>query len=363
VGVVRPGEPDIEHLEELRLLARTAGALVAGDVLQRRQVPDPTTFIGRGKLDELKELVEGTGANLVIFDDDLSPAQNHKIEKHVGVRVIDRSTLILDVFARHARTHEAKVQVELAQLQYLLPRLTRMWTHLGRAGGGIGTRGPGETQIEADRRRIRARLATLRERLDRVRREREVQRQGRNGLFKIALAGYTNAGKSTLFNALARADVTVEDKLFATLDTTTRRLFLEGAGSALVSDTVGFIRKLPPHLVSSFRTTLDVVAEADLVLHVADASSRRLKEQIDVVEGVLDELVPPGVPRQLVLNKIDAVDPETDLLALRAQRPDAWFCSALREESAAEIRGRLVGAEGSWAAGRNGAHARFLARA
>jgi GTP-binding protein HflX len=281
-------------------------------------------------------------AELVVFDDDLTPAQNRNIEEAVGVRVIDRSMLILDIFANHARTHEAKLQVELAQLQYLLPRLTRMWGHLGRTGGGIGTRGPGETQLEVDRRRISTKVSQLKAKLARIETERETQRSGRRGLFQVALVGYTNAGKSTLFNALTRADVLVEDKLFATLDTTTRKVWMGEGVSILLSDTVGFIQKLPHHLVASFRSTLGEVTRADLLLHVVDGSSPDRDLQIAAVDGVLDEILGRDIPRQLVLNKLDRVTDEADRAVLRAQYPDGWTTSAHDRAEVETLRVRLA---------------------
>ena len=346
-----PGDAH-DDLDELAFLTLTAGANVTDRLVQRRLTPNPATYVGKGKLDELRESVRSHEAQLVVFDDDLSPAQNRNVEKHVGVRVIDRSTLILDIFAAHARTHESKLQVELAQLEYLLPRLTRMWTHLDRAGGGIGTRGPGETQLEVDRRRIRTRLSQLKRKIVAVETERQTQRKGRDHLFKIALAGYTNAGKSTLFNALTRADVLVENKLFATLDTTTRQVHLADRGTGLISDTVGFIRKLPHHLVASFRATLREVAEADLVLHVVDASSPQLEEQIDTVASVLDELVDRTTQHRLVLNKIDCLDEDT-FAAERARHRGAWFVSAVTPASVKELRGRLAECRVEWLATRN----------
>ncbi len=345
--------PGVAHddLDELAFLAQTAGADISDRIVQRRLTPSPATYVGKGKLDELRDSVRTHDAELVVFDDDLSPAQNRTVEKHVGVRVIDRSTLILDIFAAHARTHESKLQVELAQLEYLLPRLTRMWTHLDRAGGGIGTRGPGETQLEVDRRRIRTRVAQLRRKIEDVESERLTQRRGRRNLFKVALAGYTNAGKSTLFNALTRADVRVENKLFATLDTTTRKVHLGDRATGLISDTVGFIKKLPHHLVASFHATLREVAEADLVLHVVDASSPRLEDQIETVGTVLDELVERTTRHRLVLNKIDCLDDDA-YAAARARHPEAWLVSAITPGSVKELRGRLAEARAEWSVDR-----------
>jgi GTP-binding protein HflX len=321
----------------------TAGANVIDVVTQRRRTLDPATFVGRGKLDEIKDLVGAHSIDLVVCDDDLSPGQAQAIETAVETRVIDRSGVILGIFARHARTHEAKLQVELAQLEYALPRLTKMWTHLGRPGGGIGTRGPGETQLEVDRRHIRTRISRLKEKIARVSVERRTQRKGRRDIFRIALCGYTNAGKSTLFNALARADVLVADKLFATLDTTTRRLYLGPEVTVLLSDTVGFIRKLPHHLVASFRSTLQEVTDADLILHVMDASSPQIVEQIEAVDAALADLETRHAEHRLVMNKLDLTD-EARRMRLAAQYPDAWVCSALSKTDVNRIRRLLLDA-------------------
>jgi len=350
VGVISSQSPGESDLDELALLSQTAGATVTDRLVQRRSTIDASTFVGRGKVDELRQIVEATDSDLVIFDDELSPAQTRNIERSVGVRVIDRSVLILDIFARHARTHEAKLQVELAQLQYILPRLTRMWTHLGRPGGGIGTRGPGETQLEVDRRRIRTRIGKLEDRIEKVKSGLATRRKRRAQSYRVALVGYTNAGKSTLFNALTQSEVLVEDKLFATLDTTTRQLHAAEGSTLLLSDTVGFIRKLPHHLVASFRSTLDEVLEADLLLHVIDASSPNLEEQIDAVDTVLDELTDREAEHRLVLNKTDRVNDEADLFGLRARHPDAWMCSAHRDADVSAIRDRLLEHRKGWKA-------------
>ncbi len=325
-------------MTELRLLAETAGAEVLGEVLQRRGSVRSATFLTKGKIDEVRALSEERNASLLLLDDDLSPAQSRNLEEDLNLRVVDRSGLILDIFARRARTREARLQVELAQLEYVLPRLTRMWEHLSRLGGGIGTRGPGETQLEVDRRRIRHRIAKLKRELEGVVRERRVQRKGRREWYKVSLVGYTNAGKSTLFNALTRARVYVEDQLFATLDPTTR-IFAAGAGvRALLTDTVGFIRKLPPHLVASFRATLEEVAEANLLLHTVDASEPDPQAHIEAVESVLEEIGALHRPRLLVFNKIDAVPDEVALLGLRARYPGAIFVSAAAREGLELLR-------------------------
>jgi GTP-binding protein HflX len=321
-----------EHLEELGRLADTAGAVVVGELIQRLDRPDPATYLGKGKIDELRALIESTAASLVIFDDELTPAQGKNVEDATGRRVMDRAELILDIFATRARSSEAKMQVELAQLQYMLPRLTRMWTHLERFSGGIGARGPGETQLETDRRLIGHRIKVLKERLAEVGRSRVTQRQSRKGQFRVALVGYTNAGKSSILRALSgAADVFVEDRLFATLDPLTRDVDLGGNARILLTDTVGFIRKLPHHLVASFRATLEEVNEADLLLHVIDASHPQWEEQKRVVEDVLAELGAAEKPVLDVFNKIDALGvPEREGLEQRVRNllPEAVFVSA-----------------------------------
>ncbi len=325
-------------LTELRLLAETAGASVRGEVLQRRGPVRASTFLSRGKIDEVRTLSGEEQATLLLLDDDLSPAQSRNLGVELNMKVVDRTGLILDIFSRRARTREARIQVELAQLEYLLPRLTRMWEHLSRLGGGIGTRGPGETQLEVDRRRVRERIAKLRRELERVVKERRVQRRGRRDCYKVSLVGYTNAGKSTLFNALTRASVYVEDQPFATLDPTTRVFPVTRGTRALLTDTVGFIRKLPPHLVASFRATLEEVAEADLLLHVVDAAEPDIDAHIQAVETVLESIGALGRPRLAVFNKIDAVSDEVSVLGLHARYPGAVFVSALTREGLPELR-------------------------
>jgi GTP-binding protein HflX len=294
-----------EHLEELARLTDTAGCDVVGTVVQRVAQRHPRYYIGEGKAHEVAQAVRETGADLVIFDEELSPAQGKSLEELFGVRVMDRSELILDIFATRARSKEAKMQVELAQLEYLLPRLKRMWTHLSRERGGIGLRGPGETQLETDRRLIGKRISELRRKLTDVTKARAVQRQGRGNKFRASLVGYTNAGKSSLLQALSGAELFVEDRLFATLDSATRAVPLGSGHEALVTDTVGFIRKLPHDLVASFRSTLEEAREADVLLHVIDASHSDWEEHYEVVNGVLEDL---GLDQQdtiLVFNKID----------------------------------------------------------
>ena len=294
-----------DSIAELSLLAQTAGAEVLGSVIQERKKIDPGLFIGKGKLEEVNQLCINRKANLVIFDDDLSPAQVDNVEKVLNLKVIDRSCLVLDIFAKRARTKEAKIQVELAQLQYLLPRLTRGWLHLSRQWGGIGTKGPGETQLEVDRRKIKKKIQDLKEKLEGIDKERKVQRNKRDELFKVALVGYTNAGKSTLFNQLTKSSVLVEEKLFSTLDSFTRILKVPGNHRILLTDTVGFIRKLPHHLIASFRSTLDEVKLSDSLLHVVDLSHPDFKSQIEKVEQILQELECLDKPTLLVFNKID----------------------------------------------------------
>ncbi|MEZ4650331.1 MAG: GTPase HflX [Candidatus Eisenbacteria bacterium] len=298
-------QDSLETLEELAFLADTAGAEVVGRIHQRRSTVHPGKFLSKGKIEDAKELVREHDANFLICDEDLSPAQVRNLEKALEVRVIDRSELILDIFAQRAQTREARIQVELAQLQYLLPRLVGMWGHLARTGGGIGTRGPGETQLEVDRRAVRHKITVLQKRLEGVEKERDTQSRRRSGEFRVALVGYTNAGKSTLFNRLTRSDVLEENKLFATLDTTTRKLFLDGRYSVLISDTVGFIRKLPHHLVASFKATLREVETADLLLHLVDGSHPSYRKQIEAVDEVLDSIMTEERPRLLVFNKAD----------------------------------------------------------
>ena len=325
----REGSPPARSLEELARLADTAGARVKATLVQRRGTTHPATFLGRGKLDELKTVSADADADMVIFDDDLTPAQVRNLEKAVGLKVVDRSELILDIFARRARTRESRLQVELAQLQYLLPRLTGLWRHLERQAGGIGTRGPGETQLETDRRIVREKIARMKDQLKSVERERETQRRRRRAMFRVALVGYTNAGKSTLFNALTRANVHVENRLFATLDATTRQMVSPDRQVALITDTVGFIRKLPHHLVASFHSTLVEAIEADLLLHVVDGADPDFRRQIDAVEEVLEGLLDDPRPPTLVFNKCDLMS-EDELAGRRAAYSGASFVSARR---------------------------------
>lgn len=302
-------------INELAQLARTAGAEVVGTITQRLSEPSRSYYMGKGKLEELISLKQRVGYNLVIFDDELSPAQQRNLEEALKVKVIDRSALILDIFAQRAKTHEGRLQVELAQQEYLLPRLAGRWPHLERLGGGIGTRGPGETQLESDRRIIQRKIQKLKEELESVRKHRALYRHRRSvqGIPVVAIVGYTNAGKSTLLNALSDANVLVEDKLFATLDPTTRRLMLPNKRHVLLTDTVGFIQKLPPTVVAAFRATLEELSEADLLLHVVDISSETAALQCHTVEDILKELGLADKPTLLVFNKIDLLAREIEL--------------------------------------------------
>lgn len=324
-----------EYIDELALLAESAGADVIGTVIQERQNIDAAYFIGSGKAMELAEFVKQENVNLVIFDDDLSPVQVRNLEKIIKCKIVDRSGIILDIFASRARTSEAKTQVELAQLQYMLPRLTRQWTHLSKQFGGIGTKGPGETQIETDRRAIRTKISHLRAKLKTIGKERAEQRKGRDSLPRVALVGYTNAGKSTLLNYFSDAKVLVEDKLFATLDSTVRAVNLSaqshrGAYRILLSDTVGFIRKLPHNLVASFKSTLAEVVEADILLHVIDISHPLFEDHIEVVHETLEELHAVDKPTIFVFNKIDKIEDRSIVSYLKGRYANAVFVSASR---------------------------------
>ena len=309
VGLITPEQPENkakEYLDELEFLADTAGAVTVKKFVQRCQSPNARTFVGKGKLEEIKQYVEQEEIGLVIFDDDLSTKQVVNIENELKVKVLDRTTLILDIFAKRAQTANAKMQVELAQYQYLLPRLTRMWTHRERQRGGIGMRGPGETQIETDRRIILDKIALLKERLRALDKQKTIQRKNRGKLTRIALVGYTNVGKSTLMNLLSKSDVFAENKLFATLDTTVRKVVIENL-PFLLTDTVGFIRKLPTGLIESFKSTLDEVRDADILVHVVDVSHPNFEEQIEVVNRTLQEVCDAGSKEMIVVfNKIDA---------------------------------------------------------
>lgn len=357
VGVATREQPladTHEHMKELARLAWTAGAEVVGSVIQSRpQGFDPTSLVGAGKLEEISAICAEENIHLVIFDDDLTGSQAKAIERSLGIdpetkdplyRVLDRSGLILDIFARNARTKESRLQVEIAQLQYIMPRMTRAWSHLGQQGGGIGSRGPGETQLEVDRRRARDRLAMLRKSLVEIEKQRRNQedKRRRERVFSVALAGYTNAGKSTLLNALTKSTVLAQDKLFSTLDATSRRLWLghqeDGRSvECVISDTVGFIRKLPHHLVASFRSTLSVVASADLVLQLVDASDPLRDEEMRVAREVLDELCGSTAPRHLVFTHIDLLD-SVERERLADLYPDALQVSGTEREGLNPLR-------------------------
>ncbi len=347
VAAPRKGSPDgrhvTEHLEELTRLVDTAGADVVGRVTQQIVSASAATLIGEGKVEEVRQLVQDLGATLVIFDEELSPAQGANLERELNVRVMDRAEVILDIFSTRARSHEAKLQVELAQLEYMLPRLTRMWTHLSRIRGGIGLRGPGETQLETDRRLIRRRIQLLKGKLKDVERHRENLRSGRDPMLSVALVGYTNAGKSSVLRAMSgEHDIVVEDRLFATLDTLTREVDLGEGVRARVTDTVGFIRKLPHHLVASFRATLEEAREGDVLLHVVDASHPDWEGQMRVVDKVLAELDLADRPTIPVFNKIDAVaDPAAFSARARQLYPDAVMATTMRTDGLGELRASL----------------------
>ncbi|HEX3659221.1 MAG TPA: GTPase HflX [Pirellulales bacterium] len=333
-----------EHLEELAGLAETAGARVVGQVTQRREAPDIATYLGKGKVDELRVLGEATDADVIIFDNDLNPAQTRNLEKATGRKVLDRTELILDIFASRAQTHQARLAVELAQLQYSLPRLKRMWTHLSRIKAGIGMRGPGEKQLEVDRRLVEKRIHDLQQELLTIQRRKQREVAARRDRMTVSLVGYTNAGKSTLLNALTGSHVLTQDKLFATLDTRTRRWSLPGWGPVLLSDTVGFIRDLPHNLIESFKATLEEARQADLLLHVADASNPAVYEQIAAVYGVLQELGIEAKDTLLVLNKVDQLEDRSRLEGLFSRYPNAITISARRGTGIERLRGEVSAA-------------------
>ncbi len=348
VGAIQPGMTEAiihEHLDELELLADTAGAEIVGRITQRVSKIDAATFIGKGKADELLKQAQELGVKLILFDDELSPGQiknYHKISENV--KVLDRSGLILDIFQKHAKTKEAQTQVDLAYLEYLLPRLTRQWTHLERQMGGIGTRaGMGETQIEIDRRLIRTRITKLKKELRRIEKERDIQSYRRRSEFRVSLVGYTNAGKSTLFKALTGSDVYIQDQLFATLDTTVRKLKLDESHPILLSDTVGFIRKLPHNLVASFKSTLKEVLEADLILVMLDISSSQIEDHIQTIDEVLKEMGAHEIPQILVLNKVDLICDGNMVESRQREFPDSVTISAQRHLRLSELRSRILG--------------------
>jgi len=355
VGVITPNETEEqekEYLEELQFLVETAGGLTVRHFTQKMQRPERATFVGTGKLEEIKAFVDSEEIDIVVFDDELSPSQLRNIENELQVKILDRSNLILDIFAGRAQSAQAKSQVELAQLQYLLPRLTRMWTHLERQKGGIGMRGPGESQIETDRRLILNKISLLKEKLRQIDRQNETQRKNRNQLVRVALVGYTNVGKSTIMNMISKSDVFAENKLFATLDTTVRKVVIENL-PFLLSDTVGFIRKLPHHLVECFKSTLDEVREADILVHVVDVSHPNFEDQIRTVNETLKELGAVDKQTITVFNKIDAykpiqANPEEHATQLTLEdfeqswmgknNSPAIFISALKKENVEEFR-------------------------
>ena len=347
IGVIKPGNTDEmikEHLDELELLAQTAGAEVVGRITQRVSKINPATFIGKGKANQVVDQSKELNVKLIIFDDELSPGQiknYHKISE--DTKVLDRSGLILDIFRKHARTKEATTQVDLAYLEYLLPRLTRQWTHLERQMGGIGTRaGMGETQIEVDRRLIRTRITRLKKDLEKIEKERETQSIRRESEFRVSLVGYTNAGKSTLFNALTGSDVYIQDQLFATLDTTIRKLALDASHTILLSDTVGFIRKLPHNLVASFKSTLKEVLEADLIVMVLDMSSPQISDHMDTITDVLKEMSADSIPIVHVLNKVDLISDGNMIEKLQRSFPGSVTISAHQHLKLSDLTSTIV---------------------
>ena len=348
VGVIQPGMTESlihEHLDELELLAETAGAKIAGRITQRVSKINPATFIGKGKAEELLNQAKELDVKLIVFDDELSPGQMknyHKISDNV--KVLDRSGLILDIFHKHAKTKEARTQVDLAYMEYLLPRLTRQWTHLERQMGGIGTRaGMGETQIEIDRRLIRTRISKLKKELIRIEKERDTQSYRRQSEFRVSLVGYTNAGKSTLFKALTGSDVYIQDQLFATLDTTVRQLQIDESHPILLSDTVGFIRKLPHNLVASFKSTLKEVLEADLILVMLDISSSQIEDHIQTIENVLKDMGAQKIPKIIVLNKVDLISDGNMIEKRQREFPNSVTVSAQQHLRLSELRSRIIG--------------------
>ncbi len=361
IGLITPSQPEPllnEYLDELEFLARTAGARTAKRFFQKLDHPDPRTYVGRGKLDEIKKYVQDKEIDLAIFDDEISPAQQRNIEKELRCKVVDRSMLILDIFAQRARTQQATTQVELAQMMYLLPRLRGMWEHLDRVKGGIGMRGAGEKEIETDRRIIKTKISVLKDKLEKIDRQNATQRKSRGELIRVALVGYTNVGKSTIMNLLSKSDILAENKLFATVDTTVRKVVIDNV-PFLLSDTVGFIRKLPHHLVESFKSTLDEVRESDILLHVVDISHPHFEDQINVVNQTLSEIGANDKKIFLVFNKLDAYEEQQfdEYLSEEVKREilndlkKSWqkqtnnscvFVSATKKMNIEDLRSRLI---------------------
>ncbi len=344
IGLRMPGtEPEEakESLEELARLADTAGAVVEGKIIQAKKSIDSAYYIGRGKVEEIKELAKNKNVTLLIFDDDLKPRQVRNLEEATEIRVIDRTELILDIFALRARKKESRIQVELAQLEYTLPRLKRMWTHLSKIEGGIGMRGPGETQLEADKRLIRTKISTLKKSLKKIESSRKTRYKGREKMPNISLIGYTNAGKSTILNILTKADVFCEDRLFATLDTTTRRLYLGEGVTILLSDTVGFIKKLPSHLVESFKSTLEELKMSDLLLHVIDISHPNFHGHIQAVSDTLKQIGVAEKPVIYIFNKIDKLETPGLIKNLEATFQDSIFISAINKTGLEELKNKI----------------------
>lgn len=361
IGLITPRQPEPllnEYLDELEFLALTAGAKTVKRFFQKLEHPDPRTYTGKGKLEEIKKYVQETDIDLALFDDEITPAQQRNLEQALRCKVVDRSMLILDIFAQRARTQQATTQVELAQMMYLLPRLRGMWEHLDRVKGGIGMRGAGEKEIETDRRLIKAKIAVLKEKLQKIDRQNATQRKGRGELIRVALVGYTNAGKSTLMNLLSKSDILAENRLFATVDTTVRKVVIDSV-PFLLSDTVGFIRKLPHHLVESFKSTLDEVRESDILLHVIDMSHPHFEDQISVVNQTLTQIGAADKKTLLVFNKLDAYEerqfdeylPDDVRQELLSEMEAAWqkhtndsclFISATKRRNIDKLRSRLL---------------------
>lgn len=327
-----------EDMQEMQLLCNTAGAEVVSMVNQKRERPVASTYLGTGKLEEISRTMKTASANTLVIDAQLSPGQIRNIEKLVQGKVIDRGQLILDIFAKHARTNEARLQVELAQMRLLYPRLTHAWTHFSQQVGGIGTKGPGEKQLEVDRRLVKKKISELTEKLKKIEQNRIIQGKSRSQAFKVSLVGYTNVGKSSILNALCGSEVLVEDKLFATLDTSSRKAFIPGVGNIVISDTVGFLRKLPHQLIASFRSTLSVVSESDLLILVMDASSEWIDQQLQTVHSVLNELNADKIPSVLVFNKIDLVEDPFLRKRLSLAYPQAIFISAFNKNDISALK-------------------------